>query len=98
MADVLAKEGAEAHGYSAEDRSEAEKKKGLVQKCQEFILATYVRYLGCPKVRQSYVDMRTRAPGVQGARGRPRITPELRGHAVHEVKGCQYCLGCGRST
>ena len=20
------------------------------------------------------------------------------GHAVHEVKGCQYCLGCGRST
>ena len=98
MADAFAKKGAEAHGYSAEERRKAENRKDLVQRCQEFILATYVRYLGCPKVRQSFVDMRNRAPGIRGPRGRPRITPELRGHAVHEVKGCQYCLGCGRST
>ena len=98
MADALAKEGAEAHGFSAEARSTADRKRGLAQMCQELILATYVRYLGYPKVRQSFVDMKVRAPGVKGARVRPRITPELRGHAVHGAKDCQYCLGCGRST
>ena len=97
-ADALAKEGAEAHTFSDGDRHLAEWRQRLVQRCQEYLLATYIRYMGYPKVRQLFVEMRARVSGVKGARGRPRITPEKRGHAVHEVKGCQYCLGCGRST
>ena len=49
MADALAKEGAEAHGYSAEARSEADKKKALVQKCQEFSWQLMSGILGVPR-------------------------------------------------
>ena len=72
---------------------------GPVEKVQEHLVRTYVRYLGRGRVGDFTKQVGTRRrERTNKTRGRPIIRPADRGHQVDKLSGRQYCLGCSRNT